>query len=140
MKTGTKFIIGASAVLAGTALYKLMRDDGDGVTEETPFSDFLADQETVDELDSTEIAAWFRRIKGDGNAYCMVAYPTEKVLAKLGIVGCPPGLNPRGNVLQIVISGKTAEVLASRLISFSTVSDKVASVFGQSDYFIIEDN
>lgn len=131
-------LVGTAVVTAGTALYLLMTSDDKKVTEETPFSQFSDLQETVDVLDSAYIAKWFKSIDAPQDAYCMVAYPTGKVLDKLGITGCPSAIDPGTNALLLASRKGSSDILATGLVSFGSVSDKVRALFGDEDFFIVE--
>lgn len=139
MSKAAKIIIaGLAAVAAGTALYNWL--DGREEANESPlsFDEFLEHQNNLDSLELEHLVTWFKAKGGNEHSLCLLAYPTPAMLEKFKIQGAPADLDPCTNLLQLLIDKVSNDLLAVRLISFSTISDQVTALFGDEDYCALE--
>lgn len=148
MKKSEKILLTAGAAAVAYATYKLLsaNDGAEGEPEAkepaTDFSIFLEDHYVVDKLVGSDVAAWFNAAQkgADGKCLWVLARPTEKVLDRFRITGCPKDLDQDSSLLQFTMDKQTSCVNNGRLISFCTISDRLREHLDKNGFALYQED
>ena len=129
-------MIAAAAVAYGT---KAAIDSINREIDEETINSFINDQLVCDTLDGKKLMEWYseKREKHPENTLLFLGKATQKVADMLAIGTFPENLDKEHTVFQAIINKETAEVYECRMISFSSMSPKVAESFGGKEYVFV---
>ena len=132
------FLVGSAVVLYG--VNKILEEEPKKVKEKTAFEKLIEKQKVCDIADVSMLTEWFREYeqKGAPKPVFFIAKPTEHTSKMFALGKIPRELNCEHSLLQAVINGKSMEVKAIRLISFSSLQKEITQLFGDKDYVIVE--
>ena len=148
MKRSEKILLTAGATAATFMTYKLLSAN-ERVEEKirakepaTDFGLFLEDHYVVDRLVGNDVAAWFKAAQkgASGKSLLILARPTEKVLGRFYITGCPEDLDLDNSLLQFTMDKQTSRVNYGRFISFCTISEQLREHLGKDDFVLYQED
>ena len=132
-------IIGIAAGI-GLGIYKVL-NDGDGNDSGT-YACLIKNQAVVDLVDKATIWEWFQknRTLAKGKAFFFLAKPSSKTSKMFALNRVPNGLDVDHCLLQCVVDEATDLPVAIRMISFSTINEKLAAVIKEKGYIILSED
>ena len=140
-----KWIFLCCGVLLGIAIVtfvvcKVTKNKGPKEPARNSFDELIRDQMLFDSLDVKNLLSWFHgnASKAKGGAVFFLARPTKKMATMLNLTNRPADLDTTHNLLQAVVDKRENLPVAVRMVSFSSISEKLEKRLNASDYLIIE--
>lgn len=135
---GCGVLLGIAAV--AFVVVKAAKKKGLKESASNSFDALIKNQMLFDSLDVKNLLSWFHgnAPKAKGGAVFFLAKPTKKMAEMFNLTNPPAGLDTSHNLLQAVVDKRENLPVAVRMVSFSSISQKLEKRLEASDYLIIE--
>lgn len=138
-----------AGVVTATAIgYELIKrsgftekNDRDASETENIFDELVKNQLVCDELDGNILVEWFKKQaeNSDEELVFLIARPTEETAKMFAVSPLPDNLDKEHSMFQAAVNKETYVTVAVRMVSFVSLNNGVAELFGNEDYVVVKE-